>query len=522
MIRAFLGVIEQYENKLLAGRSKTRISDGELDKLTMTALKVKTGLAQRLIVPHDLKARFPRMSQNEFMECRKTAVAMYESYLALRKKRGRKTSRPCEVNRDRRIPRWIFYRMFKLVETPTAMTRWWLNLRNSMDSVLEKRRVHDRLHVPLKMSPYHLKQLKRGELKALQIISDRTGKWWVILAVRLVDVLKTVDTSLPPAVLGIDLGIKKAACTALITPEKVRETKYFVQKEKVRTIEKYDLLVANLQGEMDTRRKSEKPYDNVAAKLRKLKTKRENIAREYDRVLIKRLVDYISELSERYTLYVALGKLKHIRNKARRDSRKSREFRKMIHSWPFSRITNSLKYQLLQLGWPVDGIDSRFRVVPEAWTSILCWKCGSKGRRPKQSDFHCPSCGHKTNADRNGAINIAGRLITLTESLHSVRGRGKWADSVNSDKRPRLNSYQKMHSGGKSSLPHMDAISHPRESAAVRFVQSDLLSFGDETELSDDDPAVERTVKTLIVAGSDTPAIRQEKEARSVGGIPSQ
>jgi hypothetical protein len=68
----------------------------------------------------------------------------------------------------------------------------------------------------------------------------------------------------------------------------------------------------------------------------------------------------------------------------------------------------------------------------------------------------------------------------------------------------------------------MDAISHPRESAAVRFVQSDLFSFGDETELSDNGPAVERTVKTLIVAGSDTPAIRQEKEARSVGGTPSQ
>ncbi|MHA1484076.1 MAG: zinc ribbon domain-containing protein [Candidatus Thorarchaeota archaeon] len=390
-----------------------------------------------------------------------------------------------------------------------------------MDSVLEKRRVHDRLHVPLKMSPYHLKQLKRGELKALQIITDRTGKWWVILAVRLVDVLKTVDTSLPPAVLGIDFGIKKAACTALITPEKVRETKYFVQKEKVRTIEKYDLLVASLQGEMDTRRKSEKPYDNVAAKLRKLKTKRENIAREYDRVLIKRLVDYISELSERYTLYVALGKLKHIRNKARRDSRKSREFRKMIHSLPFSRITNSLKYQLLQLGWPVDGRTSRFRVVPEAWTSILCWKCGSKGRRPKQSDFHCPSCGHKTNADRNGAINIAGRFITLTESLHSVRGRGKWADSVNTDKRSRLNSSQKTHSGRKSSLPHMDAISHPRESAVVHRTQLSLLDFSDGIKMDDNDPAVESTVETLSVVGSDSPTSGQRKETRSTGGISS-
>jgi len=35
-------------------------------------------------------------------------------------------------------------------------------------------------------------------------------------------------------------------------------------------------------------------------------------------------------------------------------------------------------------------------------------------------------------------------------------------------------------------------------------------------------PAVARTVKTLSVAGSDAPAVGQEKEARSVGGIPSR
>jgi hypothetical protein len=40
--------------------------------------------------------------------------------------------------------------------------------------------------------------------------------------------------------------------------------------------------------------------------------------------------------------------------------------------------------------------------------------------------------------------------------------------------------------------------------------------------MGDNDLAVERIVKTLYVAGSDTPAVGQEKEARSVGGIPSQ
>ena len=74
-IRAFLGIIEQHENVLLTGRNKNRISDGELHKLTMTAIKVKTGCSQRLAVPHDMKARFPRISTNELQECRRNGVS---------------------------------------------------------------------------------------------------------------------------------------------------------------------------------------------------------------------------------------------------------------------------------------------------------------------------------------------------------------------------------------------------------------------------------------------------------------
>jgi len=49
-----------------------------------------------------------------------------------------------------------------------------------------------------------------------------------------------------------------------------------------------------------------------------------------------------------------------------------------------------------------------------------------------------------------------------------------------------------------------------------------LLSLNDDAGMVDDDLAVGRTVKTLWVAGSDTPIARQEKEARYVGGIPSR
>ena len=122
----------------------------------------------------------------------------------------------------------------------------------------------------------------------------------------------------------------------------------------------------------------------------------------------------------------------------------------------------------------------------------------------------------------NGAINIAGRLITLTKSLHSVRGLGKWETSVQTGKHSRLKARKKKPSRGKSLLSGKEPASGSGESAAVHFVQSDITSFSDEVSGSDDDPAVVRIVEKLAVAGSDALAPTQKKETRSSGGIPSQ
>jgi transposase len=273
---------------------------------------------------------------------------------------------------------------------------------------------------------------------------------------------------------------------------------------------------------MHTRRNKEQPYDNVARKLRKIRSKRENIAREYDRVLVRQLLDYISGLSEKYTLYVAIGRLTNIRMRAKRGNYQGRRFREMIHSWAFARITDSLKHGLAQIGWKVNGKDSRFRVVPEGWTSIICWKCGSKGNRPRQNYFHCPFCGYKTNADKNGSTNIAARMLTLTSSLHDVRGLGLWTRTLDKVQRARPKARKKSSSRGKSLLFKRESTSGSGEPAAVHFVQSDLASFSDGTSKSDDDPAVENTVEVLTVAGSDDSVLEQKKETRSVGGIPSQ
>ncbi len=521
IIHAYLGIIEQHEDELLTGKDRTRVDDSKLDRLTMTALKVKKGNEQRTSVPHDFKDRFPRASPNEIGECRKTAVALYEIYLKLDDKKGHSASRPTSMKKSGRIPRWVFSQRFKIVEKQTCVTRWWLDLRDSFDSALEDRAQHDRVLIPLKMAPFHLNQIQRGEVKALQVFTDRTGKWWVTFAVRLPS-CEEDENDLPVAILGIDLGIEKAACSTLLTPEKTRESRFFVQKEKVKRIKRYDRLVAALQREMDTRRNDGKQCDKIAKNLRDIRYRRRNIAREYDRVLIRHILDYISELSERYTLYVAVGRLKNIRVRARRGNYRGRKFRGILHSWAFHRVTDGIKHGLAQMGWKVDGKDPRFRAVPEAWTSIICWKCGAKGKRPKQNYFYCPSCGYKTNADKNGSINITARMLTLTKSLHSVRGLGLWTRALDRVRRARPKARRKKPSRGKSLFSKKRTSSGSGESAAVHHAQTSLTSFSDDAGVGDDDPAVGRTVETLSVAESDDSAKRQEKEVRSVGGIPSR
>ena len=113
-------------------------------------------------------------------------------------------------------------------------------------------------------------------------------------------------------------------------------------------------------------------------------------------------------------------------------------------------------------------------------------------------------------------------LISTGEPLHTMIGLGKWVDAVLRSTRPLPKARGKASSQGRSLLSMKSGVSHSGESAAVHHAQTSLLSFSDESRMGDNDPAVARTVKALSVAGSDTPVSRQEKEARSVGGIPSR
>ncbi|MFO7837107.1 MAG: transposase [Candidatus Thorarchaeota archaeon] len=483
VITAFLGIIARHEKELIIGKRKKSINGSKLEKLTLTAERFKEPSKRRLSVPHDFKKRFPNISVNELQECRRVAVAMWNSYLEL----DGMPPLHSRSYRARKLPRYIHTRRFKLHYRPNQETKYWLDLIDSLDSAKTDSWTHDRLIIPLNPSSYHLNRLDGGQATSLRLFKDSSRKWWAVFAVR-VEVSAVDMTGLPSAVMGIDLGIDKAVCSAVLTEERVRYVRYFTQPEKIKQIKRYDEMVDSLQQEMNRRKNTGRDYEGVAERLKELSGRRLNISIDHDGVLVRNLTNHILELSTKYNLYVAIGRLTHIRRSARRSSGKSKSFRKKIARWTFARVSENLKRSLAQEGWNVDGEDSHFIPVSESWTSITCHKCGHKGVRPKQSLFICPTCGYRCNADKNGAINIARRVIKLIPSLGDETGLERWLlphEREQSSLKARRSS-----ASNEKSLPLSEISASGGRSAAECYDQTSIMEFVSAT-----DPAVVRTVE---------------------------
>ncbi|MDH5646992.1 MAG: zinc ribbon domain-containing protein, partial [Candidatus Heimdallarchaeota archaeon] len=195
-----------------------------------------------------------------------------------------------------------------------------------------------------------------------------------------------------------------------------------LHKNEIKSLRKLRFTIANLSIMLDKLDKT----SGIYKKLKKLKNKRSRISLDYDRKLVAELTNYISELSNKYNLSVAIGDISGIRNRGRKGNFKGRKYRKMLNTWSFFRFTEMLKFKMKAI-----GMERRLLSVRESWTSIMCFKCNTKGIRPKQSYFRCTnsSCKWQGNADVNGAINIAKRAIKyfkLTPKVFfGLRGLGR-------------------------------------------------------------------------------------------------
>ncbi len=101
---------------------------------------------------------------------------------------------------------------------------------------------------------------------------------------------------------------------------------------------------------------------------------------------------------------IVVENLTNIRLRVR--ARKANGGQRRLHAWSFANLRAFITYKAGERGMLVESVDPRH-------TSQTCSRCSFQSRynRRSQSEFCCRQCGYQTNADRNGALNIAAKLL---------------------------------------------------------------------------------------------------------------
>ncbi len=214
----------------------------------------------------------------------------------------------------------------------------------------------------------------------------RNGEYFLHLTVKREVELKTSYSS----VLAIDLGIRHAACSV---DTRSGET-HFYGRELRRVRGHYFHLRRKLG-----RKKLLKVVKRIGAK--ESRTTNDQL---------HKIAKVIVDEAERLNALIAIGNTKDIRRNGR-----GRRFNRKLNSWPFWKLRQCIEYKANWRGIVVVE-------VSEAYTSQLCWRCGTIGIRSggRHGLFECPRCGLKENADRNGAFNIGRRALGQVSKVGAV------------------------------------------------------------------------------------------------------
>ena len=405
----YLRIIKHNEEKIL--RKDGKINKSLLDKLTLTTSK-KTQHKLRTTVPHDLKNRYPRCSHDEFQECSYRAIWTYESYQKQLELSKRELNRP---QFKKKTPRIQFKGLekrgtFRVIPTPNnTVSKLWLELRDSLDTKRSGKRNHKKLVLPLAYSPYHKKKLMLETIKTLELVYKSQKQQWLAHFTQQYSVPLYQSTN-PPAVLGVDLGIKKTAVAVLLTPTGkviMDGLRFIVNKERQAKMWRLEKQISNIQRLLDTRNNNSQPTQQLNVKLSNLRKKLRSMTKQELGYAVNQLVDFILQLKKRYNLFVSIGYPKDIQKSHPRGSG-NKSLRRQLHKWCYHLFITKLKHKLSQYGF------APYRVIAinERKTSKRCSRCNSLNTtRTKQGKFNCHDCNYELNADLNGARNIGKKLI---------------------------------------------------------------------------------------------------------------
>lgn len=264
---------------------------------------------------------------------------------------------------------WVLSEAKSFVSTPLSRVgRWWLRLPIKKG---------ERINIPLRGAPAHEILLGSG-LKICNSELVRRGRhFFVHLTLKM-------EVSPPPIlrsrVLAVDLGERVVATSVAWDGMQLDEPRFHARA--VRGMRRH-------HGWLHTRLR-ELRHNKALAKIGSSEHRKVEDA-------LQKAASALVEQAVRLDALIVVGDLSGIRKRAKR----SKRFRRIVHSMPYYRLTRILEYKAAWHGVPMLRIG-------EHYSSIECHICNERGERPSQGRFRCPHCGDY-NADLNGAANLAKR-----------------------------------------------------------------------------------------------------------------
>jgi putative transposase len=272
-------------------------------------------------------------------------------------------------------------KQFKVLPLEINNQGWSLHKQGDTWSVCFNlyRRGHGHKRIPLEIHQSShetiLKNVLAGQVKAgsLKLVCSSKGIWLVLLSVS----MEVPETSTPQNWIGVDRGQNVIAVASV--PSGMAK---FYGGGKIKALRrKYAQLRKQLQ-----KGKKQKA-------LKKLGCKERRAIRAINHKVSKELV----QLALDYDCGLSLEDLGGIRKskqskKVKSDSGSNRDY------WSYYQLECFVKYKAAKAGVEV-------RLVPAAYTSQSCSRCGHLGERRKH-DFHCVNCGLRGHADWNASVVI--------------------------------------------------------------------------------------------------------------------
>lgn len=303
----------------------------------------------------EARTRFPGLPASMVQQARDKAVAAYRSFLE-RKKRDRCCNPPTFT---RTLPLRLAAENLR-VFPETAVVRV-----STSDGFL---------WLPLIVPPCFAEKVTLSH--AVSEIVRKGKHWFLMLAVKLPDV-PTPEGQRPQ--FGLDLGLANLA--VLAGPKLAR----FFDGKPLRYVRgRYFRYRQGLQKK------------HKIGMVKRSKGKEARWATCANHRVSRQIVDLVARAGG--VLHVEC--LTGIRERCKGTAK----VRRMLHSWPFARLLEFIKYKAAAAGVTVIEDDPR-------QTSQRCSRCGhtERGNRSKQASFACKACDYRCHADLNAARNLAAK-----------------------------------------------------------------------------------------------------------------